>query len=154
MAVDTPNEKREKIVKLAKGLIGIPYKYGARIDEAPNYFDCSLFLQYLYKQIGVDIPRATIDQAEFAGIEVKDIKDMQVGDIIFLRGPRGHYNPRFPEGIGHAAIYTGDGKVIHAESERIQGNPTIIEKGEVKEQSLEDILKRLGPPVIIKRILT
>jgi len=43
-------DKQKNIIKIAKSLIGAPYKYGAIIEEAPDYFDCSGFIQYVFKQ--------------------------------------------------------------------------------------------------------
>lgn len=31
----------------------------------------------------------------------------------------GHYNKKHPDGVGHVGIYLGDGKVIHAKSEKV-----------------------------------
>jgi cell wall-associated NlpC family hydrolase len=144
--------QKEKIVSLAKSLIGKPYKYGARAEEAPNFFDCSLFTQYIFKQIGIEIPRSTIEQAEFAGEFVENINAIETGDLIFFRGNRGHYNERFPGGIGHVVIYLGNNEIAHATSKRIQNQPQIIEEGGVKIEPLTDVLERLKPVVAIKRL--
>ena len=146
------NKQTSKLVETAKSLVGKPYKYGAKADETPDFFDCSLFTQYLFKQIGIEIPRSTIEQAEFTGTKVNDITQTEPGDIIFFRGERGHYNPAFPKGIGHCVLYIGDNKVIHAASKRIQHNPIIVEKGEVRINSLKSVIERSGPVVIIKRV--
>jgi peptidoglycan DL-endopeptidase LytE len=146
-------EKQEKIIKLAESLISTPYKYGAKMSDAPEFFDCSGFVKYIYRQIGEEIPRSTIEQAEFAGREIKNIEEVEPGDLIFFKGTRGHFNKKFPDGIGHVVMYLGNNKVIHAESKRIQHNPKIIEEGSVKKDSLNDIIERLKPIVIIKRIL-
>jgi len=143
----TPAQK-EKLVKLAQSLIGKPYKYGAKPEEAPNFFDCSSFTQYVFKQIGIELPRSTIEQAS-CGKEV-DLSQLEVGDLIFVRGKYGHYNPTFPQGIGHVGIYVGNQEVIHAASERIKEKP-IIENGKVIKSSLEDFIKTRAPLVIIKR---
>lgn len=144
-------EQLEKLIEIAKSLVGGPYKYGADISEAPHFFDCSGFIQYLYKQIGCDLPRSTIDQAE-KGKTVKNIKNIKPGDLIFLHGERGHYNKKFPIGIGHIALYIGDSKGIHAASKRIRNYPKIIEKGKVKIEEIKSIIKIWGPIIVIKRI--
>ena len=141
----------EKLIKTAKSLAGRPYKYGAKPSEAPCFFDCSGFIQYLYKRIGYHLPRSTIEQAE-KGTTIKNIKNLKIGDLIFTRGERGHYNKKFPMGIGHIVMYLGNNQAIHAASRRIKTNPKIIEKGEVKIQSLQKILKRKDV-IVIKRIL-
>ncbi len=143
-------EKIEKLIAVAKSLIGVPYKYGAQMKEAPEFFDCSGFVKYIFLQVGIELPRSTIEQAVEGEEVTKD--NLEFGDLIFLRGERGHYNASFPEGIGHVMLYIGNGKIIHAKSERIQEKP-IVEKGEVKEEPLEGPISRGGPIIVIKRIV-
>ena len=138
-----------KIVTLARSLIGKPYKYGAKPEEAPDFFDCSSFIQYLFKEVGIELPRSTIMQAE-VGTPV-DIKDIQPGDLLFLHGVRGFYNRNFPQGIGHVILYIGGGRTVHAASRRVQENPVVIEEGAVEENDLETVIQRAGPLVAIKR---
>ena len=140
------------IIALAKSLAETPYKYGATMEEAPNVFDCSGFVKYLYQQIGYDIPRSTIEQAEFAGEKVESLDDIKPGYLLYLHGKYGHYNPTFPEGIGHVVMYLGDKEVIHAVSKRTQREPQIIEEGKVQIDKLDYVLEDSGPLVIIKRI--
>lgn len=147
------NNKQEKLISLARNLVGTPYKYGAKMDEAPDVFDCSGFVKYLYGEVGIEIPRSTIEQAEFAGRKVAGLENLEPGDLIFFRGSRGHYNKTFPGGIGHVVIYTEENQVIHAESERVQEQPKIVEEGKVKKEKLDKVVNRLKPVVVIKRLL-
>ena len=140
----------EKLLQVARGLLGQPYKYGAVMSEAPDFFDCSGFIKYIFSQIGVDLPRSTIEQA-LIGEEVS-LSDIEPGDLIFGRGSRGHYNSHFPQGIGHVGLYIGHDKVIHAASERLSEKP-IIEKGEVLESTLSEFISGWQPVVVVKRIL-
>ncbi len=140
--------QKEKLTSLARSLIGRPYKYGAKTEEAPNFFDCSLFTQYVFKQIGINIPRSTIEQAA-EGQEVK-LADLEAGDLIFTHSTHGHYNPRFPQGIGHVGIFLKGRQVIHASSARISEKP-IVENGGVKEEALNDFIEKSAPVIIIKR---
>jgi len=146
----TMDKKIEAIIKTAENLIGVPYKYGAKKEDAPDFFDCSLFIQYLFEQIGIDLPRSTIEQAR-EGTEVR-LENIQPGDLIFMHGSRGHYNKYFPQGIGHIGLYVGNNQVIHAASTRIKEKP-IIEKGSVVKSSLEEFLEGWKPLVTIKRII-
>ena len=99
----------------------------------------------------MDIPRSTILQAD-EGAEV-DLENIQPGDLIFLHGERGFYNKKFPAGVGHVVLYAGDGKAIHAASERIQENPEVAERGEVEEKDLNYVIKKYGPLIVVKRII-
>ncbi len=139
------------IAQTAKGLIGKPYKYGARPEEAPEFFDCSSFIQYVFKQVGIELPRSTILQAN-EGTAVT-LEEIEPGDLLFLHGTKGFYDEKFPGGIGHVVLYIGSGKTIHAASRRIQENPEIIENGQVEEKDLDEVMEKLRPLVIIKRNL-
>lgn len=140
-------EQKEKIVELAKKLIGAPYKYGASLDEAPDFFDCSSLTQYIFKQIGIEIPRSSILQAaDKNGREIaldETHSNLEVGDLFFMRGTRGYYNDELFEGrqihIGHVGIYMGNGEIIHA-----NGN----KKKRVIKQKINSI-KKLGKNKII-----
>ena len=142
-------EQQTKLIALAKELIGKPYKYGATLEEAPHHFDCSSFTQYLFKQIGIELPRSTIFQAE-CGEEIQ-LENIQPGDLLFVHGVRGFYNQKFPQGVGHVVLYIGNGKTIHAASRRIQEKPVVIEDGGVEENDVSEIIEKLKPLVVIKR---
>jgi peptidoglycan endopeptidase LytE len=102
--------------------VGKPYKYGATPEEAPECFDCSSFIQYVFKQIGIELPRSSILQAADAhGEEIAPnpaLSNLEVGDVLFARGRRGHYNDDLFGGrqitIGHVGIYLGNGEIIHS----------------------------------------
>lgn len=145
------DEQIVKMIQVAKSLVGVPYKYGATMSDVPNFFDCSLFTQYIFKQIGVDLPRSTILQAEF-GTEV-DLENIEAGDLLFFHGTQGFYNKKFPQGIGHVVLYIGDGKTIHAASERIQEIPNVVEKGAVEEQTLDFVFEKCKPLIVIKKVI-
>ncbi len=112
----------KNILALAKSLRGKSYKYGASVTfDAPDSFDCSSFVSYVFAHSGVRIPRMAIDQYFFGRpIELKEIKP---GDVIFSNTKKGkiHYSSRefmnglkTKEGIDHCGIYLGNGKIIHA----------------------------------------
>ena len=89
------------IVNLARQFLGVPYVWGG---SSPNGFDCSGFVQYVYAQQGISLPR-TADIQATAGYPV-DKADLQPGDLVFFAGD--YVN------ISHVGIYVGDGKMIHA----------------------------------------
>jgi len=106
----------KELINLAKSLIGRPYKYGASTSqEAPELFDCSSFTRYLFRQIGVEIPRPSIEQIEF-GKNI-DKKELEPGDLLFSKGSgQPHKNKKWPQGVGHVGVYIGNNEVIHASS--------------------------------------
>ena len=132
----------------ARKHLGKPYKYGAKPSEAPKTFDCSSFVQYLYKRISMDIPRTALAQAS-VGKTIESGKEfLEAGDLLFFKGGWGHYNPEFPDGIGHVGMYIGNGKVINARAYEVDG----VNKGSVIEEDVESFLNRKDF-VMVKRIL-
>jgi peptidoglycan endopeptidase LytE len=131
-------EQKEKIKTLALHLIGTPYIYGTSPEKAPQEFDCSSFIQYIYKNIGITLPRSSILQAadaQAAEIPVNvDYSNLETGDVLFMRGEGGHYKDSLFPGrdvyIGHTVLYIGDGQVVHAR-ESI---------GKVEAQSLKELV--------------
>ena len=149
------NNDQQKILAIARSLIGTPYKYAVPSEEIPKFLDCSSFTQYAYQQIGIEIPRSTVLQAAQAGREInvnpstssgQQISDLQIGDLLFFRGNKGHYDDElFPERkiyIGHVVVYSGNEKAIHGASK----------KG-IEETYLKEVIKEKGPVIMVKRIL-
>src|SRR3989344_5135201 len=111
---------QEKLLEITRSLIGTPYKYAAKPEDIPKYLDCSSFTQYVYKQLGIEIPRSTLLQAVHAGKEMPLDENLEAGDLLFFRGAKGHYDDNLFPGrqiyIGHVAVYSGNEKAIHASS--------------------------------------
>lgn len=89
---------RSEIISVAKKYLGARYVWGA---TGPNTFDCSGFTSYVYRQVGVSIPRVSRDQIH-AGERVSR-KDLAPGDLVFFGSP-----------IHHVGMYIGGGMMIHA----------------------------------------
>lgn len=94
-----------RVVSTGEQYIGTPYRYGGTSPRTG--FDCSGFVQYVYGQQGVSLPR-TSRQMAGAGIAVDPSRrSLAVGDLmLFSQGGR----------ISHVAIYAGDGRFIHSSS--------------------------------------
>ena len=101
----TTSANRQKLAEYALKFVGGKYKYGG---NTPAGFDCSGFVQYVYKYAGgMNLLRNSAAQAT-QGRTVTE-ETMQVGDLLFYsNGSR----------INHVAIYIGDGKVVHSSNER------------------------------------
>jgi cell wall-associated NlpC family hydrolase len=140
---------RLRLADRARGCLGAPYVYGARPAEAPKRFDCSSLVQYLYKGIGVALPRVSIDQAREGRTVRPPYRDrLMVGDLIFIKGRVGRYDRRFPQGVGHVYIVTGPDEIIHAKYKKVRGR----DAGSVIRQRLSTILRRRDITAV-KRIL-
>lgn len=90
----------QQIASYAQKYLGYPYVYGG---SGPNNFDCSGFVQYIYKQFGVSINRTATAQMNNGYSVSKD--NLQPGDLVFFYGDGG---------IGHVGMYIGGGRFIHA----------------------------------------
>ena len=86
------------IVSIAMQYVGTPYVYGG---SSPSGFDCSGFVQYVYAQAGISLPRTSGAQAA-AGTAVS-MSEAQPGDIVYY----GY----------HVGIYAGNGMMIDAGNE-------------------------------------
>ncbi|PRY00802.1 C40 family peptidase [Allonocardiopsis opalescens] len=88
----------EEAVEHALSRVGKPYRYGA---EGPDAFDCSGLVQWSFRKAGVRLPRTTYDQYD-VGTRVS-YGNLRRGDVVF-----------FYSGPGHAGIYLGGGRMVHA----------------------------------------
>lgn len=95
----TPLERA--IVNGAQQFLGVPYVWGG---EDPSGFDCSGLVQYVYQNVGINVPRVTYQQFE-AGTKI-DPNKARPGDLVFFRME--------DQGPGHVGIYAGNGKYIAA----------------------------------------
>jgi phenylalanyl-tRNA synthetase beta subunit len=101
------------IIDKAQRLLGKPYKYGvSTFYDAPEMFDCSSFTRYVFREAGIEIPRVSVKQLDFA--EHVALDDLEPGDLVFSRGDKPHMTKEHPDGIGHVGLYIGRGQVIHA----------------------------------------
>ena len=95
------------IVSEASKFLGVPYVWGG---ESPSGFDCSGLVQYVFGQLGVQVPRGSVDQSE-VGTPVASLSEAQPGDLLFFEPGQNGAPPGKP---GHVAIYIGNGQMIDA----------------------------------------
>ncbi|MGO5543453.1 C40 family peptidase [Blautia sp. HCP3S3_H10_1] len=88
------------VVDYATQFVGNPYVWGG--TSLTNGADCSGFVQSVYANFGVSLPRTSYEQQN-AGYEVS-YADAQPGDLICYGG--------------HVAIYMGNGQIVHASNSR------------------------------------
>ncbi len=89
----------------ARTYAGAAYRAGG---DNPAGFDCSGFVQYLYRHAGIVLPRTAESQFD-VGRSLRP-RDVEAGDLVFFRteGRR----------ISHVGIATGHGTFIHAPNAR------------------------------------
>jgi len=93
------------------------YKRGARLREAPAIVDCSCFTKWLYGQVGIWLPRRSIQQSELG--EKIEIEDTRAGDLVFVPGFINYFHDNPDLGIGHVGIVTESNTVIHASNSKV-----------------------------------
>jgi cell wall-associated NlpC family hydrolase len=98
---------------VARSFIGTPYRNGG---TDPTGFDCSGFVQYVFREIGVALPRSVGEQAA-AGDRV-DRRNLREGDVVFFAIDG--------RSISHVGIVVSGSTFVHAPSSR----------GRVREESL------------------
>lgn len=100
-----------RVIRLAKSKLGKRYVWGA---EGPNTFDCSGFVYWVMKHsgvAGVKVRRYTAQGIydHYGKYSIgRSISKAQPGDIVLF----GRHKSK--RSIYHAAIYYGNGRVIHA----------------------------------------
>lgn len=91
------------ILTVARNYQGAGYCTGG---ISPPCFDCSGFVQRVYRPVLPDLPRISRDQAR-VGVSV-DRSELRAGDLVFFA------TGTTPGAITHVAIYMGQDSIIHA----------------------------------------
>jgi len=87
-----------ELVQIASKYVGVPYLWGG---STPAGFDCSGFTSYVYKQVGVTLPRTSAEQ-HYAGTLITRAQ-AKAGNLI--------WSP------GHISMYAGGDMQIDAPGE-------------------------------------
>lgn len=90
----------DDVVASAKKYLGTPYVFGS--TDPSKGLDCSALVQRAFKDLGIDLPRTSWDQAK-VGTKVDGLANARPGDILGFDSP-----------VDHVAIYLGDNKMIAA----------------------------------------
>jgi cell wall-associated NlpC family hydrolase len=101
-ASPTTSSRIKTVLQRAFALLGTPYRWGGTSPE--RGFDCSGLVGYVFRTIGIDLPRVSRAMAQ-EGTAVADRAALAEGDLVFF-GRRGR--------VDHVGIYIGDGKFLHA----------------------------------------
>jgi peptidoglycan hydrolase CwlO-like protein len=96
---DDITEGTKALIEEAEKNLRVPYLWGG---ESPEGFDCSGFMQYVFKSQGINIPRMSQEQQSFA--KAVSMNEIKPGDLVFNR----------PSESTHVGMYIGDGMYIQA----------------------------------------
>ncbi|MFN3135442.1 MAG: NlpC/P60 family protein [Candidatus Kryptonium sp.] len=102
--VKKQNVNASDIIQTAKRFLGISYIWGGK---TPKGFDCSGFVQTVYRINGIQLPRDSDMQWEVGEYIGKDFSKFKKGDLLFFSSDGRR--------ITHVGIFTGkDKEIIHA----------------------------------------
>lgn len=101
-AAPSTSTRVKTVLQRAFALLGTPYRWGGSSPDGG--FDCSGLVGYVFRSIGVDLPRVSRAMAN-EGVAITDRTALAEGDLVFF-GRRGR--------VDHVGIYVGDGKFLHA----------------------------------------
>ncbi|WP_112181123.1 NlpC/P60 family protein [Paraliobacillus zengyii] len=88
-----------QLITTAKQYRGTTYLWGG---TSPSGFDCSGYIQYVFQQIGISIPRTV---SEIWNMSVP-VEQRSIGDLVFFE--------TYKSGPSHMGIYLGNNQFIHA----------------------------------------
>ena len=91
------------LISVAYEYLGVPYVFGG---TSPWGFDCSGFTQYVFRQIGIEIPRTA--DVQYYNYHKVSTGNLRPGDLVFFE--------TYEYGPSHCGIYIGNGQMIQAGS--------------------------------------
>ncbi len=104
---------QDAVVAEARKYLGVPYVWGG--TDPQKGLDCSGLVQLVYKNLGIDLPRVSYQQAT-EGRSVPSMAQAQPGDLLAFGKPT----------VNHIGIYIGDGKMIEAPRPGLQVRVTDV----------------------------
>ena len=107
------NAKADQIIQTAKNLIG-KATYGGQISTTyPYQFKCASFINFVFKQNGIDL--ATSDENNMLQQGYYVPRDqLQKGDLVFFDS-----TPTDNDPANHVGLYIGDNKIIHMANSKL-----------------------------------
>lgn len=94
---------RDRLPSFSLQFLGLPYTWGGRSSFG---YDCSGFVQMLYRQIGVYLPRDSKDQVKWEGLEEISMGELAPGDLIYFGLDK--------DRVRHVGMYIGQDQFINA----------------------------------------
>jgi len=94
-----------RVVATGDEYLGVPYLWGG---STPRGFDCSGFVQYVYREHGVGLPRTSRQMARAGRSVAASVGALREGDLMLFSGRNGVIN--------HVALYAGNNRILHSSS--------------------------------------
>lgn len=92
------------VLSTADDYLGTRYVYGG---TTPSGFDCSGFIQYVFRRHGVTLPRTSRQMATAGDRVAPRLRELRAGDLVMFAQSTT---------IDHVAIYAGGNRIIHSTS--------------------------------------
>jgi cell wall-associated NlpC family hydrolase len=104
-------QKADKIILagLYAAQLKIPYKFGAEYEN-DKAFDCSSFMQSIFKSQGITLPRTSASQSSVGTLV--GLQDARKGDLLF-------FDTNNDGVINHVGVYVGNGKMLHTNDPKL-----------------------------------
>jgi len=99
----TEQPTRKSIIRLARSFMGVPYVWGGK---SPHGFDCSGYIQTIYKTFNIELPRDTYQQADHFKASTINIEQAKQADLHFFENDGK---------ITHVALAEENGNFLHAQ---------------------------------------
>ncbi len=98
------NYSGSSVIEIAKKYLGVRYQWGGSSPESG--FDCSGFASFVYRQVGVFIPRTSREQYNYLATKGRLVSEanLQPGDLVF-------YGRSY---VNDVKLYMGEGYIIGA----------------------------------------
>lgn len=97
------NELLLATVELGK----IPYRFGGNDQDLG--LDCSSYIQKIYENVGISLPRSTREQVNDHRFETVKLSERNSGDLIFFKNT-------YRKGVSHVGIFIDNHFFAHASS--------------------------------------
>ena len=94
--------EKKTIGDFSRKFLGLPYTWGGRSSFG---YDCSGFVQMLYRQMGIFLPRDSQDQFTASSFVESSIEALEAGDLLFWGYSK--------DQIRHVGLALGEGYFIH-----------------------------------------
>ena len=108
------------LIDTAKEFLGTPYLWGGKSHFG---FDCSGFVQTIFFDFGIELPRDAYQQINYQGLVEINYSEVQVGDLLFFLDNKN---------VNHVAISIGNEEIIHSSGcvkiEKLKENKELYQK--------------------------
>lgn len=101
-----PTASARAVLATADDYLGTRYTYGGSTPQSG--FDCSGFVQFVYRRNGVTLPRTSRQQATAGRALPARLDGLRAGDLLFFS--------QNGDVVDHVAIYTGNDRILHSSS--------------------------------------